>query len=318
MKFSALCLTFLAAWPAWAAELEMHPQPMADLKAVAATVESVREVAARARLGGTVISLATDEGQRVSQGQKLALVADPKLSPQVAGVDARIQALEAERDLAQTEFNRASDLFARGAGAKMRVDDTRTKLEVANRAIASAKAERAVLSERTGEGSVLAPVNGRVLKVLVTEGAVVMPGDIIASIALDSYVLRLALPERHARSIKVGDQVLVGARAMAPADQPQRAGTVRKVYPRIDNGRVMADVDVDGLGDYFVGERIAVHVATGTRPAFVLPPDAILRRMGLDTVRLKSGAEVAVQTGQIGAQGVEVLSGLADGDVVVW
>ena len=312
----ALALSFAAA--AQAGEMEVHPRRIDDLKAVAGTVESVHETSARARLGGTVVSLVTDEGQEVQAGQRLATIADTKLAPQIGGAEARIKSLEAERDLAATEFRRASDLFAKGAGAKMKVDDTRTRLEVAERAITAARAERTVLAERSGEGAVLAPTNGRVLKVHVTEGSVVLPGDLVATIAVENYILRLALPERHARFIKVGDSVLVGPRALAIGDQPPRTGTVRKVYPRIENGRVTADVEVADLGDFFVGERVPVHVSTGSREAYVIPRDAVTRRFGLDSVRLKGGDEVVVQTGQISAEGVEILSGLRDGDVVTW
>ncbi|MDO8608361.1 MAG: efflux RND transporter periplasmic adaptor subunit [Phaeospirillum sp.] len=318
MRLAAALLATLTATTALAGEIEMRPSRIDDLKAVAATVESVHETTARARLGGTVNSLATDEGRRVEAGQRLATIADTKLAPQIGGAEARVKSLEAERDLARTELGRASDLFEKGAGTKMRLDAARTRLEVAERAIASARAERNVLSERSGEGAVLAPANGRVLKVHVTEGSVVLPGDVIATIAVENYALRLALPERHARFIKVGDTVMVGPRALVATDPPPRPGVVRKVYPRIENGRVTADVEVDGLGDFFVGERIPAHVSTGTREAYVIPREAVTRRFGLDTVRLKTGAEVVVQTGQITAEGIEVLSGLRDGDVVTW
>ncbi|WP_239988619.1 efflux RND transporter periplasmic adaptor subunit [Paramagnetospirillum kuznetsovii] len=318
MRFVALSLAITVAMPAWADELEVHPRRMEDMKAVAATVESVHETTARARLGGTVGSLATDEGQRVQAGQRLATIADAKLAPQIGGAEARIKSMEAERDLAATELQRARDLFDKGAGTKMRLDGAVTRLEVAERAVAGARSERSVLAERSGEGAVLAPANGRVLKVHVTEGSVVLPGDVIATIAVENYALRLALPERHARFIKVGDTVLVGERALAAGDTPPRPGLVRKVYPRIENGRVTADVEVGGLGDFFVGERVPVHVTTGSRAAFVVPSAAIIRRFGLDMIRLKGGAEVVVQTGQIGEAGVEILSGLRDGDVVTW
>lgn len=301
-----------------AGDVAVHVRPIDDLKAVFATVESVHETQARVRLGGTVAELAVDEGHQVRAGQRLASVTDSKLALQITGVEARIRSQEAERALAKMEFERATELLAKGAATRARVDDTRTRLEVAERGIAAIRSERAVLAERTNEGAVLAPTNGRVLKVHVTEGSVVMPGEPLATIAVEDYVLRLALPERHARFIKAGDTVLVGARALAAGDQLPRPGTVRKVYPRIEDGRVLAEVTVDGLGDYFVGERVPVHVSTGTRDAFVVPRDAVFRRFGLDYVRLKDGGEVVVQLGQVTADGVEVLSGLRDGDQVAW
>jgi membrane fusion protein, multidrug efflux system len=319
MRFAAFVASALVwSLPVIAAELEVHTRAVDDLKAVSGTVETLHQTSARARIGGTITALAVTEGQRVAAGQKLAVVTDSKISLQTTGADARIQSAEAQLALAHTEFDRANELFTKGVGTRARVDTARAQLLVAERAVSAMRSDRNVLVERGGEGAVLAPANGRVLKVGVTEGSVVLPGDPVATIAVENFVLRVQLPERHARWIKVGDTVLVGARALSLADTPPRPGKVVKVYPQIDNGRVVADVALDGLGDYFVGERVPVHVATGTRPAFIVPRDAVHRRFGLDYVSLKDGTEVVVQLGQITADAVEVLSGLKDGDTLIW
>jgi hypothetical protein len=92
---------------------------------------------------------------------------------------------------------------------------------------------------------------------------------------------------------------------------------VRIVYPEIQGGRVIADVDVEGLGNYFVGERTRVYVTTGKRETILAAREAIYRRAGVDYIRLKDGAEIVVQTGEQRGEDVEILSGLHDGDVVV-
>ncbi len=96
-----------------------------------------------------------------------------------------------------------------------------------------------------------------------------------------------------------------------------RTGRIVQVYPALRQGRVVADVDVEGLGDYFIGERVAVHIATGKRRTFIVPPEYLFRRYGLTFAKLKNGREIVVQPGLPVDGGVEVLSGLADGDVVV-
>jgi len=148
-----------------------------------------------------------------------------------------------------------------------------------------------------------------------------MPGETIAAIAADNYILRLQLPERHARFLKAGDTILIGARGLEDEkdQQPEtlRHGRVALVYPQIDQGRVIADVEVDGLGDYFVGERTRVYVSTGTRPALVIPENYVYRRFGVSYVKLKDGTEVVVQVGLPVEGGIEILAGLHEGDVVV-
>lgn len=290
-----------------------------DRRAVIATVETLREVAARARIGGTVGQLLVREGDRIAAGGRVALVVDEKIALQVHALDARIQAQQAQRDQARIDFDRAEDLRRSGTVAQARVDEARTRLDVAERTVRAVRAEREVLLQQSAEGAVLSPGPGRILRVPVNERSVVLAGDTIATIATDAYVLRLRLPERHARSLKAGDTILVGARGLQATGAPEtlRPGRVVLVYPQIEQGRVVADVEVDGLGDYFVGERTRVYVSTGTRTAFVLPSDLVVRRHGIDYVRLADGTDVTVQLGTATDKGVEILAGLRDGDRVI-
>ena len=124
--------------------------------------------------------------------------------------------------------------------------------------------DRDVVAQRMSEGAVLAPGAGRILRVPVSEGSVVLPGETIATLAEDHYILRLQLPERHARFMRAGDAVQIGARGLED-DGAKREGRVRLVYPEIEGGRVIADVEVPALGDDFVGERTRVYVNTGMR-----------------------------------------------------
>ena len=292
-----------------------------DQKAVFATVESVDVVAARARIGGTVTELLVDEGSAVREGQKLARVVDDKVALKLKSVDEQIQSLISQLDLDQTELKRSEQLFQSGTIPKARLDAVRTKREVSARALSSAKAERQVLEQTRTEGDVLAPSSGRILKVNVRKGSVVLPGEAIANMAAEAYILRLQLPERHAMFINEGDQVRVAERglgALKPdSSKDLQSGVIRQVYPEIKQGRVSADVEVPDLGDFFVGERIRVWIGTGNRPATVVPEDYLFTRYGLTYVKLSDGREVVVQPGLPQNGGVEVLTGLKAGDALV-
>ena len=308
----------LAANAAAAEEFVVREVEVEDRKAVVATVESVDRIAARARIGGTIAKLAVDEGASVRRGDVLAEVVDPKLDSRRQAVEARIQALESQKKLAQTVLDRVAKLRETGAAAQARLDEAITGLRVVDRDLVVMIAERKVVLQQQAEGAVLAPADGRAIAVPVTGGAVVLPGETITVIAANAYILRLHLPERHARFLRVGDEVKVGEAALDPAERKDglRTGRIVQVYPALRQGRVVADVDVQGLGDYFVGERVAVHVATGHRRTFVVPPEYLFRRHGLTFAKLKDGREVVVQPGLPAGGGIEVLSGLAEGDVL--
>jgi RND family efflux transporter MFP subunit len=316
---------FLPALPARAESLFIATQTaIPDQKAVFATVESRRVVPARARIGGTLAQLAVREGDHVTLGQVIATVGDEKLALQLKSLDAQIAGLEAQFAQAKTDLERAEDLFNKGIAARSRLDEVRTIFNVANNALKARVAERSVIQQQLTEGAVLAPAAGRVLKVPLTTGAVVMPGEVIAQVAEQNYVLRLRVPERHARFLKAGDTIRVDEAELG--QQHPLFGTIRLVYPQIEEGRVVADAEVGGLGDYFVSERIRVWVAAGERKAFIVPESFIVTRFGVDYVRLRNAdgveTDIPVQRGRAWPQpqlsdGIEILSGLNEGDRLV-
>lgn len=298
--------------------LVVQPREVEDRKAVFATVEAADTLHARARIGGTVGSLSVDDGDAVQEGEVIAVVGDPKLMLGLRSVDARINSLKAQLEQARTEQSRSEQLFRQGVVAQARLDQARTAVQVLERNLNALQAERSVAVQQADEGQVLAPASGRVLDVLVINGSVIMPGEPIALIASGDYLLRMEVPERHARFIAVGETVLVGDRGLTQEQSGEmRKGEVVKVYPLLRNGRVMADVKVEGLGDYFIGERAIVYISTGSRETIVLPADTLTTRFGVTYATLENGRDVVVQTGNRVDGGVEILSGLRSGDVVV-
>lgn len=297
-----------------------------DLKAVFATVRSKKVVDARVRSAGTVVSLTVVEGAHVEPGQVLATVADPKIALRIKASDAQIVALESRTATAKAELDRTTELQRRGVAPQARLDQARTAFDVAANELSAARAERGVIERQIEEGQVLAPAVGRVLRVPVTEGSVVMLGESIATIAANEYMLRLELPERHARFMKVGDPVRIGARGLASDQKSMAEGRIVLVYPELQGGRVVADAEVATLGDYFVGERALVWISAGKRKTIVVPETHVVKRFGLDYVRLAQdkgpGVDVVVQLGgpaalADGTPGIEVLAGLKPGDVVL-
>jgi RND family efflux transporter MFP subunit len=318
------CLGIVLLAPASADNLfVVAPSRVSDEKAVFATVESPRIVPARARIGGTVAELAVKDGDEVTLGQIVAAVGDEKLALQLKSLDAQIAGLEAQRAKAESDLARAEDLVNRGTIPRTRLDEARTAFDVATNALRSRVAERSVVQQQLAEGSVLAPAAGRVLKVPLTTGTVIMAGEPVAQIAERGFVLRLRVPERHARFLKAGDPVRIDGRELGMSEP--RFGTIRLVYPQIEDGRVVADAVVEGLGDYFVSERIRVWVSAGERTAFVIPAGFIITRFGVDYVKIRNGGadrDIPVQRGRDLPrpelpEGIEILSGLKAGDRLV-
>lgn len=315
-----LCLLGLLALPglAPAGEIILQPLEVAETKALFGQIESRFVVPARSRIGGTITALDVTEGDEVDAGQVIARIVDEKLDLQLAAAEARLAAARSQLDNARTELARSESLLERGSTTVQAVDRVRTSVTVARNAVTELDSGKAVILQQMAEGDVKAPAGGRVLSIPTRLGEVVLPGEAVATIAAGQVFLRLAIPERHANGLSVGDRVAIGDGA------DPRGGRIEKVYPLIENGRVTVDVAVDGLSGAFIGQRVLVQVPVGTRQALAVPQAAIRRSAGLDLVAISTGGAartVTVVPGPVVATPdgpmVEILSGLRAGDTVI-
>ena len=290
-RFAYFLLAIPLLWAPLATLAEdvlIAPVLIEDHKAVLATVEPIHQFIARARIGGTLTILSIREGDTVRAGDEVGLVVDQKLALQLKALDERIRSQEAQKNQAQIDFDRISELIRRGAGTQAQLDLFKTALEVQERGLNALRNDKAVLA-----------------------------GESIATLAEEHYILRVQLPERHARFLRAGDHVLINDRN--GADQNMRVkqqGEVKIVYPEIVGGRVIADIQVPDLGSYFVGERTLVYLGTGQREALYVPHQAISVHAGLHYVTLSNGVQVVVQTGEQVDGQTEILTGLRAGDSV--
>lgn len=300
-----------------------------DLKAVFATVQSSDRIKARSRVSGTIASLSVDEGSQVKAGQVIAIITDQKIALRLTAIDARIVALRSRLKTKKADLERSTKLKARGVVSQARLDADRTAYDIAVNDWKSARADRSVIERQGDEGKVLAPADGRVLVVPVTKGSVVLPGEEIATIAANNYILRLQLPERHARFLKQGDKVIVGSRGLSEQGKAVSEGRIEKVYPQLRDGHVVADAKVPDLGSYFVGERALVWISAGRRDSILIPRAYVFHRFGQDYVRLYRASrpplDIVVQLGPTPTlassiaqrSSLEVLTGLHEGDKLI-
>lgn len=310
-----LMLTAALLVPLSAVAEPLAPVTVTEWKAVYGTVEARDRIPARVRIGGTLVALAVAEGDVVEAGQELARIVDDKLDFQLAALSAQRDSLAAQLANAETDLQRGEELLANGVTTTQRVDALRTQVDVLKGQIAALEAQADVISQQAREGVVLAPVAGRVLDVPVTEGAVAMPGEVVAVIGGGGTYLRIAVPERHASALQEGDTIRLSEGTK---------GRLARVYPLIEGGRVVADVEVADLPDTHVGARLLVRLPVGERQALLVPAAFIVTRAGLDFVGLQTPAGVALRSivpGEAhevdGVAMVEVISGLVAGDVVV-
>ncbi|NNU81473.1 efflux RND transporter periplasmic adaptor subunit [Halovulum dunhuangense] len=312
---SALLVTAIAS-PLAAQTLEVVPQDITEWKAVHGQVETRDRVPARVRIGGSIVELTVTEGDRVEAGQQIALVRDDKLEFQLAAIDAQREALAAQMQTATADLERGRELLERGVISNQRLEQLQSAVDVIAGEMRALQSQRLGVEQQVTEGAVISPEAGVVLDVPVARGSFVTPGEAVAVIGGGGVFLRLAVPERHAASLSEGDVIELGSGG--------QRGTLARLYPQIFEGRVEADVEVEGLDARYVGRRLPVRLPVATRSAILVPQAALSRAGGLDFVTVEAAGGEVRRTVVPGAEILrdgepwrEILTGLVPGDMVV-
>ena len=301
-----------------AGRLQIQLQTVADLKPAPATLTTRDMADARARIPGVLVRLLVKDGDRVRQGQLIAMVKDDRLALQTDAYDAQVSAAAAQAAAAEAELGRTRDLFSHGVYAQARLDQAEAQSKSANGALAAARAQRAASAEQGAQGAVLAPASGRVLTADVPAGSVVTPGQSIARITAGPVVVRIELPEADARALKVGDLVQLAAEDLRGAVSQ---GVIAQIHPDVTAGQVAADVAAPGLPQDLVGQSVRAQIRLGQRQALVIPRRYVATRFGVDYVSIVradgTASEIPVQTtAGPAADQAEILSGLRAGDIL--
>lgn len=290
----------------------------ADMKTVGGEITTRDAAQALARIPGTLVSFTVRAGDTVAKGQRIGMIVDSRLGYETSAAGAQVAAAQAEAARARGDLARVQDLFNHNVYAKARLDQAVAMARAADAQVAAARAQQSASASVAGQGAVLAPASGRVLRADIPAGSVVAPGMSLATVTAGPPVLRLDLPESLAKAVHVGSAITV-----APQDLPDgsRQGQVTQVYPAITGGRVQVDATVPGLTTELVGRRVGVSIEVGRRKAIVIPRRFVSTRYGIDYVNVLSPdrhlSAVAIQTAPTSDPSrVEVLGGLSTGDTL--
>ncbi len=284
---------------------------------VSAEIATVDQAQVLARIPGILTSLSVREGDMVRKGQVIGHIVDSQLGYQAGAYGAQAAAAQAQAAQAQAELDRVRFLFQNGVYAKARLEQAEAAATAAHAQTRAARAQQDAVSAVAGQGAVMAPASGRVLRADIPAGAPVAPGMAIAVITAGPTILRLDMPESLADNVQPGAQVRA-----SEIGNGQTLGRVIRVYPAVTAGQVTADVELAGIDNRFIGRRVAAKVETGKRKALLVPTRFVTNRFGIDYVMLLakdgSAGQVPVQIAPAAEPGtVEILSGAVAGDMLI-
>lgn len=290
--------------------------------AISGTLAADREARIRAEIGGAVLQILAEPGQRVSEGTVLARIDEAAVRDAAISARSGVTQATVAADQAARELQRARSLAAAGAIADREVETAERAHLAAQAALADATARQSSAEKNLRNTMVRAPFAGVVAERAVSAGDIVSPGSAMFTV-IDPRSLRVeaSVPAAALGEVRVGAPVTFTVNG---ADRPLEGRVTRvspMVNPQTKQVSILATVPNSAgvlVAGLFVEGRVAAQKRVG-----VLVPEQALDQTGItpNVMRVRAGKveKVEVQVGlrDAAAELVEISAGLAGGDTVL-
>ncbi|MFQ3596123.1 MAG: efflux RND transporter periplasmic adaptor subunit [Sphingomonadaceae bacterium] len=294
--------------------IEVGAAPDSQVIRAAGTVRFRQETPLAFWVPGRVAGVAVRPGDRVPGGALLATL-------DARTIDSDVAAAAADLARARAEVARQEALLEKGWVAQARVDQARAGARAAEAAL-----ERARFAQANAR--IRAPADAVVLARLVEPGQTVAAGEpaLVLGEVRSGHVLRVPLTAAQAAGLAPGMAAEVD---FPDAAAPAMAGRILEIAGRADERTGTFQLEIalpadPALRSGLIGEaRIARPKGKAAAPALRVPATALFAARGGDAFVWKHDPArgevqpVLVRTGEVGADGVEIRSGLAAGDRIV-
>jgi membrane fusion protein (multidrug efflux system) len=319
------------AAPAEQAPVTLSPENVARVEVrtlaagpgISGTLRAKREAALRAEVGGAVLAVVAEAGERVTPGQLLCRIDDASLQQQLSAARSGLAAAKNALHVAEANARRARTLAEAGALAAQQAEQAESALEAARAQLSEAETRTSIAAEQAGKARVRAPFAGVVALRQVSVGDVVAPGAPLFTV-IDPARLQFeaSIPAARLGEVRAGARVDFSVTGFG--DQ-RFEGEIERVAPAVDpaTGQVRVYVDVpNDRGRLISGLYAQGRVAARAASAPAAPADAVDLASKPPTVLRISGGKVEKVPVGIGirddvAGAVEITSGLREGDVLV-
>jgi multidrug efflux system membrane fusion protein len=273
------------------------------------------------RLPGQMLSRKVEVGQRVREGQTVAVL-DAR-DARLAESSARAQLAQAESQaaLAEADFKRFAELRAKNFISQAEYDRREAQARQAREQAAAARAQAAQAANQVGYAVLTAPHAGVITALEAEAGQVLTAGQTVA---------RLARPEELEVAVNVPEHRLGGFRKTRDFEvrlwsAPEKAyrGRLRELSPIADPAsrtyaaRISLQQEDGALA---IGMTAELHVRAAAEVVAQVPLSALFHRNGRPAVWVVEGDRVRLQeiaTGHVQANAVAVTAGLEAGQRIV-
>ncbi len=302
----------------------LQTRELADEIVLTGTLKPRAQVQVVAEVGARLVRVVREEGTHAERGDTLALLDDTDYRLASDRARAALAVADANRAHAEAEKQRADNLLKTGGITDRDHLSAQVALQVADAALAQARAEVAIAGQQLARTQVKAPFSGRVARRFPDPGAMLAAGAPLFTLVDDSVLeFQGQVASRDLARVKPGAPVRLAIDALPGAAV---GGKVARIEPLVDERsrsfRVV--VEVPGRQELVGGLFARASLRVGTvKAALVVPPAALVRdgsdptRAEVFVVRKGVADKLAIGVGVEAPDGVQATSGLVPGDVVV-
>ncbi|MGA2117463.1 MAG: efflux RND transporter periplasmic adaptor subunit [Bryobacteraceae bacterium] len=277
--------------------------------------------------------LVTLDSQDLEAYVRRAEAGEAEVLSAINEADSGVTGAKANLDLAQSTFQRMQELAAKKSISNQEFDESSARLKSSRAAYEMARAKRGQLDSKLAQARqdiraarimrdytrISAPFAGVVTAKSVEPGSLAAPGAPLLTVEREgAYRLEASVDESNAPLIKAGQSVEVELEAVGR----QMAARVSEIDPSVDavSRAYIVKIDLPASPGLHSGMFGRAWFPTGSRKVVAVPQAAMIEHGQLQSVFVVEGGIARtrlITTGPRRANGVEVLSGLSEGDKVV-
>jgi RND family efflux transporter MFP subunit len=299
----------------------VEERPMPEHIVMTGTLRANQESDVAADAAGKVTATFVERGQRVKQGDTLAILDARGASISATAAVAQSQLARAQLEQAQRECDRVKALKDSGAISQAEYDRTISQCQTTQWSLAAAQAQQQSAQKNVGDAIIRAPFAGIVGERSVSVGQYVLPSTRVVTLyAVDPLRVELTIPESFSASIRPEQSIVFTVSAFG---DEKFNGTIRYVSPNIR--AATRDLVVEAFcpnPDFKLkpGMFAVAHLDASDRPMLAVPRSAIVKQPEADRVFAVVNKRVEERIVQLGSERdgkVAVLVGVKPGESVV-
>ncbi|MEE4272425.1 MAG: efflux RND transporter periplasmic adaptor subunit [Thermoanaerobaculales bacterium] len=295
-------------------------------------VQAAQRVQLSFRVGGPVVDISVSKGQQVRAGQVLARIDPRDYRVQVANLEAQLAAAKAQQLQATETYQRVRGLYEHDNASKADFDNARAGLDVSTAQVEATEQALRAARLSLADTELTAPYDGTVADRLVEEHQTVTAGQPIVQFqGAGGLEVLIHVPEREVGELTRTAPAGIEVRFDALADSKPLPARVKEFATETDRQTQTFPVTLELEGEpssvLMPGMTASVEWMTGDlhdqSGTVVVPLGAVASKsngtthvwtVDPETMTL-SRAEVT--TGALTDAGIEILSGLEQGDRII-